>query len=47
MKFKERLKCVLGKHEWEKFMGVRNIGQGKFSQKYVCKRCRKIKERIG
>tara|TARA_Y100000294_G_scaffold177021_1_gene201084 strand:- start:134 stop:277 length:144 start_codon:yes stop_codon:yes gene_type:complete len=46
MKLKEKLKCLLGNHQWVKFMGVRNIGGGKFSQKYVCKRCRKMKEKV-
>ena len=46
MKFADKLKCLLGKHKWEKFMGVRNIGGGKFSQKYICKRCRKMKDKV-
>ncbi len=37
-------KCLFGFHEWEKFMGWRNVGYGKFSQKYKCKKCGKIKE---
>ena len=46
MKLKEKLKCLFGNHQWEKFMGYRNIGSGKFSQKYVCKKCEKMKEKI-
>jgi len=40
----KKLKRLLCKHEWEKFLGFRNIGGGKFSQKYVCKKCRKMKD---
>ena len=40
------LKCFFGFHEWEKFMGPQNRGNGKFSQKYICKKCKKIKEII-
>ncbi len=40
------LKCLLGFHKWEKFMGPQNKGNGKFAQEYICKRCRKIKEVI-
>lgn len=39
------IKCRLGFHEFEKFMGPGNIGGGKFSQKYRCKKCGKIKEK--
>jgi len=46
MKISEKINCLFGRHQWEKLMGMRNIGGGKFSQKYVCKRCRKIKEKI-
>jgi len=46
MNFSEKLRCLFGKHEWEKFMGLTNIGDGKFSQKYICKKCRKIKEKV-
>jgi hypothetical protein len=46
MKFAEKLKCLLGNHKWEKFMGSRNIGGGKFSQKYVCKKCGKMMEKV-
>ena len=45
-KIKEKIKVFLCKHEWEKFMGLRNIGGGKFSQRYVCKKCKKMKEII-
>lgn len=40
------IKCLLGFHEWVKFMGYENIGNGKFRQKYICKRCKKIKQKI-
>lgn len=33
-------------HEWEKFMGLSNIGNGKFMQKYKCKKCGKVKKVI-
>ena len=46
MGFIEKIKCFLGSHEWEKFMGPKNIGEGKFSQSYKCKKCKKIKEKI-
>ena len=46
MGFIDKIKCFLGVHELEKFMGPRNIGGGKFSQKYKCKKCSKFKERI-
>ena len=46
MKFLDKLGCLLGNHQWEKFMGVRNIGGGKFSQKYVCRRCKKMREKV-
>jgi len=46
MGFIEKIKCFLGGHEWEKFMGPKNIGGGKFSQNYKCKKCKKIKEKI-
>jgi len=45
MKF-QKIKCRLGIHKWEKFTGARNIGGGKFSQKYRCDACGKIKEKI-
>lgn len=37
-------KCFFGFHKWEKFMGLSNIGKGKFLQRYKCKICGKIKE---
>ncbi len=46
MKFANKLKCFLGNHKWEKFMGYKNIGKGKFSQKYKCNKCGKIKEKV-
>jgi len=47
MNFMQKLRCFLGTHLWEKFMGPRNIGGGKFSQKYKCINCGKIKEKTG
>lgn len=44
MRFLEKLQCIIGNHNFEKFMGLGNIGRGKFSQKYKCKKCGKIKE---
>ena len=41
-----KLRCLFGMHEFEKFMGSRNIGGGKFSQKYKCSKCKKLKEKI-
>jgi len=38
------LKCLFGFHKWEKFMGPRNVGKGKFAQRYKCKKCGKIKD---
>jgi len=37
-----KLKCLLG-HKWEKFGGPQNRGGGKFEQKYICIKCKKIK----
>lgn len=42
----QKLKCFLGIHEWKKFLGPRNVGGGKFSQKYICEVCRKMKEKV-
>lgn len=39
-------KCLFGFHKWEKFMGLSNIGRGKFLQRYKCRKCHKIKEVI-
>jgi len=39
-------KCLFGFHKWEKFMGLINIGGGKFRQKYKCSQCGKIKDII-
>ena len=39
-------KCFFGFHKWKKFMGPNNVGDGKFSQKYKCEKCEKIKEVI-
>lgn len=35
-------KCLFGFHKWEKFMGLSNVGKGKFLQRYKCKKCNKI-----
>lgn len=40
------LRCLLRLHKWEKYMGVDNRGDGKFLQKYICKKCKKINEVI-
>jgi hypothetical protein len=37
------LKCLFG-HRWEKLGGCENVGSGNFLQKYICKKCRKIKK---
>ena len=47
MKLKDKLKGLFCNHNWEKFMGYRNIGGGKFAQKYVCRKCKKMKEVVG
>lgn len=39
-------KCLFGFHEWIKFMGPQNYGEGKFMQKYKCEKCGKIKKII-
>jgi hypothetical protein len=41
-----KLKCRLGLHKWEKFAGPKNIGGGKFSQKYKCDNCNKVMEKV-
>lgn len=40
------IKCFFGFHKWEKYGGPRNMGGGKFEQKYTCKKCKKIKREI-
>lgn len=47
IKKKMNLKCLFGFHIFEKFMGLSNVGGGKFRQKYKCKICWKIKEIVG
>ncbi len=37
---------MLGMHKMQKLMGPQNVGEGKFSQKYKCEACGKIKEKI-
>ena len=41
-----KLKCLFGFHQWDKYMGAENYGDGKFMQKYVCLKCKKIKKVI-
>ena len=36
-------KCLIGKHQRIKLGGTRNVGGGKFEQRYKCNRCLKIK----
>ncbi|MCX6749387.1 MAG: hypothetical protein NTW17_01420 [Candidatus Pacearchaeota archaeon] len=38
------IKCFFGMHEWEKFMGLSNVGEARFRQRYKCRKCNKIKE---
>jgi len=45
-KMKKKLKRIFCKHNWQKFMGSINQGNGKFSQKYVCSKCGKNKDGI-
>jgi len=40
------LKCKIGIHDWKKYMGPENYGNGKFAQRYKCMRCGKIKKEI-
>jgi|ETNmetMinimDraft_20_1059909.scaffolds.fasta_scaffold248624_1 hypothetical protein len=44
--FLGKIKCLLGFHNWDKYMGTENYGNGKFLQRYICLRCRKIKKLI-
>lgn len=44
MRFKDKLLCFLGFHEWEKQGGPQNYGQGNFMQRGICIKCRKIKK---
>ncbi|MBD3203025.1 hypothetical protein GF327_01915 [Candidatus Woesearchaeota archaeon] len=46
MPFIDKVKCLLGRHELEKFMGPSNYGGGKFMQRYKCRKCGKIKKVI-
>jgi len=41
-----KLKCRIGIHVWQKYMGPQNQGSGNFSQKYKCMKCGKIKKEI-
>ncbi len=41
--FAMNLKCLFGLHNWKKLGGPRNVGGGKFEQRYKCSRCYKIK----
>jgi len=38
-----KLNCLIGLHQWIKVGGPRNIGHGKFEQRYKCTQCQKIK----
>jgi hypothetical protein len=40
---KKDIKCIFGIHKWEKFMGCENVGNGKFRQRYICSKCKKMK----
>ena len=40
------LKCIFGFHDWKKYGGPKNVGAGKFEQKYICNKCKKIKRKI-
>ena len=42
----DKIKCFFGFHKLEKYMGPENYGNGRIMQRYICKRCRKIKEVI-
>ena len=42
----DKIKCFFGFHRLEKYMGPENYGNGRIRQRYICKRCRKIKEVI-
>ncbi|NOQ56295.1 MAG: hypothetical protein GQ477_05845 [Nanohaloarchaea archaeon] len=42
----DKIKCFLGFHKLEKYMGPDNYGNGRIRQRYICKKCRKIKEVI-
>jgi len=37
------LKCFFGFHEWKRFGGADNVGNGKFKIRLICDRCKKIK----
>lgn len=43
MSFWDKLKCFIGIHDWSKYGGPTNAGNGKFRQGYICDRCSKIK----
>ena len=38
------IKCLLGFHKWEKYMGYENVGSGKFRQRYNKKSIRPPKK---
>jgi len=40
------IKCLFGFYDWDKYMGAENYGDGKFLQRYICLKCRKIKKVI-
>ncbi len=43
----DRIKCFLGLHKYEKFMGPQGFGDGKFRQRYKCSVCGKVKVVVG
>lgn len=46
MSFKDKIKCFFGLHKWEKYMGPENYGDGRFAQRFICKRCGTIKKEV-
>lgn len=36
-------KCLFGFHQWKKWGGYINAGNGRFKQSYICERCKKMK----
>lgn len=41
------IKCIIGLHKWAKLMGVENMGDGRFMQRYKCDVCGKVKRKVG
>ena len=42
-----KIKCKIGLHDWTKLGGPRNVGGGKFEQRYRFNSCYKIKYERG